>query len=172
MNKKLIKTITSLTLGLGTIAPISAIVSSCTNENKETLNLFMEDGGSDPDDTRTPSSIFFEDQNNKFHASVFINYETQNSYYTFKTYILLSFKYIDPVTKNITYLPKENINFKDIYIFKTQWINVNNKDLFKIYKDDGIDPWIETNKYFFNIHFNDEYEYRYTLTVKFTEIKK
>ena len=116
MNKKLIKTITSLTLGLGTIAPISAIVSSCTSSNKETLNLFMEDGGSDPDDTRTPSSIFFEDQNNKFHASAFINYERQESYYTFKTYILLSFKYIDPVTKNITYLPKENINFKYIYI--------------------------------------------------------
>ena len=172
MNKKLIKTITSLTLGLGTIAPISAIVSSCTNENKETLNLFMEDGESDPDDTRTPSSIFFEHQDNKFNASAFINYERQESYYTFKTYILLSFKYIDPVTKNITYLPKENINFKYIYIytFKTQWISVNNKDLFKIYKDDGISPWIETNKYFFNIHFNDEYEYRYTLTVKFKKI--
>lgn len=171
MNKKLIKTITSLTLGLGTIAPISAIVSSCSGDkDKETLNLFMEDGGSDPDDTRTPSSIFFEHQDNKFNASAFINYETRNSYYTFKTYILLSFKYIDPVTKNITYLPKENINFKYIYTFKTQWINVNNKDLFKIYKDDRIDPWIETNNYFFNIHFNDEYEYRYTLTVKFKKI--
>lgn len=121
MNKKLIKTITSLTLGLGTIAPISAIVSSCSGDkDKETLNLFMEDGGSDPDDTRTPSSIFFEHQDNKFNASAFINYETQNSYYTFKTYILLSFKYIDPVTKNITYLPKENINLKYIYTFKTQ----------------------------------------------------
>ena len=170
MNKKLIKTIASLTLGLTATASILAIVSSCSNKNKKTLNLFMEDGGSDPDDTRTSSSIFFEDQNNKFHASAFINYETRNSYYTFKTYILLSFKYIDPVTKNITYLPKENINFKYIYTFKTQWINVNNKDLFKIYKDDGISPWIETNKYFFNIHFNDEYEYRYALTIKFKKI--
>ena len=170
MNKKLIKTITSLTLGLGTIAPISAIVSSCSNENKKTLNLFMENCGSDPDDTRTPSSIFFEDQNNKFKASAFINYEIKSSYYTFKTYILLSFKYIDPVTKNTTYLPKENINFKAINWNKTQWISVNNKDLLKIYHDDGIAPWIETDKYFFNINFNDEYEYRYTLTVKLTAI--
>ena len=170
MNKKLIKTITSLTLGLGTIAPIAAFVSSCSNENKKTLNLFMEDGGSDPDDTRAPSSIFFEDQDNKFKASAFINYERRESYYTFKTYILLGFKYIDPVTKNTTYLPKENINFKAINWNKTQWISVNNKDLFKIYKDDGISPWIETNNYFFNIHFNDEYEYRYTLTVKFKNI--
>ena len=135
MNKKLIKTITSLTLGLGTIAPIAAFVSSCSNENKKTLNLFMEDGGSDPDDTRAPSSIFFEDQDNKFKASAFINYERRESYYTFKTYILLGFKYIDPVTKNTTYLPKENINFKAINWNKTQWISVNNKDLLKIYHD-------------------------------------
>ena len=170
MNKKLTKTITSLTLGLGTIAPIAAFVSSCSNENKKTLNLFMEDGGSDPDDTRAPSSIFFEDQDNKFKASAFINYERRESYYTFKTYILLGFKYIDPVTKNTTYLPKENINFKAINWNKTQWISVNNKDLLKIYHDDGIASWIENDKYFFNIHFNDEYEYRYTLTVKLTAI--
>ena len=172
MNKKLIKTIASLTLGLAATASIPAIVSSCSNENKKTLNLFMEDGGSDPDDTRTSSSIFFEDQNNKFHASAFINYERKSSYWTFKTYILLSFKYIDPVTKNTTYLPKENINFIERSTIKTQWISVNNKDLFKIYDDDNFDHWSKTNNYFFNIHFNDEYEYRYNLTVKLTEIKK
>ena len=170
MNKKLIKTITSLTLGLAATASIPAVVSSCSDKDKETLNLFMEDGGSDPDDTRTPSSIFFEHQDNKFNASAFINYERKSSYWTFKTYILLSFKYIDPVTKNTTYLPKENINFIQRSTIKTHWISVNNKDLFKIYDDDNFDHWSKTNNYFFNIHFNDEYEYRYNLTVKLAEI--
>ena len=109
MNKKLIKTITSLTLGLGTIAPISAIVSSCGEDKKPDSKFYLGVGPGTNDHS--------ESETKKFVMAQFVDLE-QDKYslkVTLKaksTYTTMFFGYTDGTTTTpIEPLSKENLQF-------------------------------------------------------------
>ena len=119
MNKKLIKTITSLTLGLGTIAPISAIVSSCGGDKKPDSKFYLAvgPGTKDPSESETKKFVmeqFVDLEQDKYSLKVTLKSDLS-------TYTTMFFGYTNGTTTTpIEPLSKENVQF-DSTGFATSW---------------------------------------------------
>ena len=118
MNKKLIKTIASLTLGLAATVPIAAVVSSCGEDKKPESKFYLGvgPGAKDPSESETKEFVraqFVDLEQDKYSLKVTLKAES--------TYTTMFFGYTDGTTTTpIEPLSKENVQF-DSTGFATSW---------------------------------------------------
>lgn len=118
MNKKLIKTIASLTLGLGAIASIPAVVSSCGGDKKPDNKFYLGvgPGFSDPSESETKEFVqprFVDQEQDKYSLKVTLKADLS-------AYTTIFFAYTDEKT-TFELLPSENVQF-DSTGFDASWI--------------------------------------------------
>ena len=118
MNKKLIKTIASLTLGLAATAPIAAVVSSCGEDKKPDNKFYLgvSPGTNDHSESETKkfvSAKFVDQEQDKYSLKVTL--KTDLSAYT-----TIFFAYTDEKT-TFELLPRENVQFNSTG-FDASWI--------------------------------------------------
>ena len=119
MNKKLIKTIASLTLGLTATASIPAIVSSCGGDKKPDSKFYLAvgPGAKDPSESETKKIVmaqFVDLEQDKYSLKATLKSDLS-------TYTTMFFGYTDGTTTTpIEPLSKENVQF-DSTGFATSW---------------------------------------------------